>query len=55
MSAYGYKQTSRGLHNYVCLTPESGHSSHDAAWAIFRCPLYPQKRTLERVSPNVRF
>ncbi len=33
MSAYGYKQTSRGQFANVCFTPESGHSFRDSASA----------------------
>ncbi len=46
MSAYGYKQTSRGQLANVCFTPESGHSEAQERFGL-------KKRTFDvRLAPN---
>ncbi len=46
MSAYGYKQTSRGQLANVCFTPNSGHSEAQVRLGL-------KKRTLDvRFAPN---
>ena len=46
MSAYGYKQTSRGSRQRVRFTPESGHSEAEERFGL-------KKRTLDvRFAPK---
>ncbi len=50
MSAYGYKQTSRGLGQNVRFTPERGHK-----WLWCGMSAFDPKRTLAQFGDHTRF